>query len=205
MAENKKQDVRVIFKIIGFLAFIMLGYLGIRSYKNSVEKLKINQCTEEIIELVHNIHDAYQNQGNYGEFDYKIADKMKVYPKRMMRQGIMEPTNAYLGGVDVYYSSTYPDKNKSAFEVSFQGLSKMGCMALFRLGELEELGLIAVGAYASATPSGVLDEIYLDSKQADVKANNIFLAKGARYVADERAEKICGCKEDVCTVVWKFK
>lgn len=205
MAEDKKQDVRMIFKIIAFLAFIMLGYLGIRNYKLSVEKLKINQCTDEIIELVHNIHDIYRNQMDYGEFDYKVADKMKVYPKKMMRQGIREATNAYLGGVDVYYSSTYPDKNKSAFEVSFQGLSKMGCMALFRLGELEDLGLIAVAAYSNPTPSGVLDEIYLDTKQTDIKKNNIFIAKGARYVADDRAEKICNCKEDVCTVVWKFK
>lgn len=205
MAENKKQNVRMIFKIIAFLAFIMLGYLGIRNYKLSVEKLKINQCTDEIIELVHNIHDIYQNQNDYGEFDYKIADKMKVYPKRMIRQGIMEPTNAYLGGVDVYYSSTYPDKNKSAFEVSFQGLSQMGCMALLRLGELEELGLIAVAGYSSATPSGMLDEIYLDTKQADIKANHIFVAKSAPYIADERAEKICGCDDDVCTVVWKFR
>ena len=66
MAEDKKQNVRMIFKIIAFLAFIMLGYLGIRNYKLSVEKLKINQCTDEIIELVHNIHDIYQNQNDYG-------------------------------------------------------------------------------------------------------------------------------------------
>ena len=206
MAESKKQqDIRIVFKVGAFLAFIMLGYLGLRSYKQSVEKLKINQCTEEIIELVHNIHDVYNNQHDYGEFDYKVADKMKLYPRKMMRQGILEPTNAYLGGVDVYYSSTYPDKNKSAFEVSFQGLSSMGCMALFRLSELEELGLIAVGAYASATPSGVLDEVYMDTKQTDIKANNIFVAKGARYISDEKAKQICGCSEDVCTVVWKFK
>ena len=48
MAEMKKQDVRMIFKIGGFLAFIMLGYLGIRSYKQSVEKLKINPFISSI-------------------------------------------------------------------------------------------------------------------------------------------------------------
>ena len=43
MSGEKKQNVRMIFKVGAFLAFIMLGYLGIRSYKRSVEKLKINK------------------------------------------------------------------------------------------------------------------------------------------------------------------
>ena len=204
MAEKKKQDVRIIFKIGAFLAFIMLGYLGIRSYKLSVEKMKVNQCTDEIMELVQNIQDMFRGQHDYGEFDYKVADRMNVFPKRMRREGFREVTNAFYGGVDVYYSSLEPKRNKSAFEVSFQGLSSFGCMSLLRLN-LEEIGLIAVAGYASATPSGVLDEIYVDTKQGDIRSRNQFVGKGVQYLSDDKAKSVCACKEDVCTVVWKFK
>lgn len=205
MAESKqKQDVRIIFKVGAFLAFIMLGYLGIRSYKQSVEKLKTNQCTEQLMELVQNIQEAFRTQRDYGEFDYKVADRMKVFPKSMVREGFKERVNAYTGGVDLYYSSTSPESNKSAFEISFQGLSQMGCMALLRLN-LEDLNIIAVGGYPTATPSGVLDEIYLDTKQADIKGKNKFIGKGIQYLSNDKAKNACSCSEDVCSVVWKFK
>ncbi len=204
MAEMKKQDVRMIFKIGGFLAFIMLGYLGIRSYKQSVEKLKINQCTDQIMELTQNIQEAFRTQREYGEFDYKVANRMKLFPKSMIKEGFKEPVNAYMGGVDLYYSSTSEENNKMAFEISFQGLSKMGCMALMRLN-LDDLNIIAVGGYSTATPSGVLDEIYLDTKQSDIKSKNKFVGKGIQYLSDEKAKNVCNCKEDVCSVIWKFK
>ena len=204
MSDKKKQDVRVIFKIGAFLAFIMLGYLGIRSYKLSVEKLKINECTDEIIDFARNVQDAYRNQRNYGEIDYKTAEKLRLFPKKMKREGFKEFTNAFFGGVDIWYSSTSPENNNSAFEISFQGLSKFGCSSLMKLN-LEEIGAIAVGGYNKATPSGVLDEVYESTDQKDIKGYNIFKAKGIQYLANDKAEKACNCKEDVCTVVWKFK
>ena len=51
----KKQQVRLIFKLAAFGAFIMLGWLGIRNYKASVEKLKVNACIEELSEIILNI------------------------------------------------------------------------------------------------------------------------------------------------------
>lgn len=204
MADKKKKDVRVIFKIGAFLAFIMLGYLGIRSYKVSVEKLKINQCTDEIIDFARNIQDAFRNQRNYGEIDYKTAERLRLFPKKMKREGFREYTNAYYGGVDIWYSSKAPENEKSAFEISFQGLSQMGCIALLKTN-LEEIGAIAVAGYGNPTPSGVLDEIYETTTQAEIKGSNKFMAKGIQYLADDKAKKACSCKEDVCTVVWKFK
>jgi hypothetical protein len=204
MADKKKQDVRVIFKIGAFLAFIMLGYLGIRSYKLSVEKLKINQCTDEVMELAQNIQDAFRNQREYGEFDYKMAENMKLFPRKMRREGFSEMTNAFYGGVDVYYSSLDSVRNKSAFEISFQGLSSFGCKSLLRL-DLNGIGLIAAAGYSVATPSGVLDEIYPDTKQTDIRSRNQFIAKGIQYLSDDKVDGICNCKEDVCSVVWKFK
>ncbi|MBQ8751086.1 MAG: hypothetical protein IJZ30_05575 [Alphaproteobacteria bacterium] len=206
MSGEKKQNVRMIFKVGAFLAFIMLGYLGIRSYKRSVEKLKINKCTEEIISLVKNIQEAYFSSTDYGEFDYKTAERMKLFPSNMKREGFREVTNAYMGGVDVYYSSLTPDRNRSAFEVSFQGLSQMGCMALLRL-DLSNLNAIAVAGFATPTPSGVLDEIYVDTKPEEIKdRGRKFIARGIMYLSDEKAENACACKsKDECSVIWKFK
>ena len=104
---ENKQKVRAIFQIGGWLAFIMLGYLGIRSYKISVEKLKTNTCIEEIETLSRNIQMYFQSQRDYGEFNYKQAVDFKLIPQSMFRQGFKEATNAYLGGVDFFYSSFF--------------------------------------------------------------------------------------------------
>ena len=60
----KKQQIRMIFKLAAFGAFIMLGWLGIRNYKASVEKVKINACIDELSEIVMNVQDRFSN-GNY--------------------------------------------------------------------------------------------------------------------------------------------
>ncbi len=206
MSKTQKQNVRMIFKVGAFLAFIMLGYLGIRSYKRSVERLKINGCTEEIITFVKNIQEAYINGRDYGEFDYKTAERLKLFPSSMKKEGFREMVNSYFGGVDVFYSSLSPDNPKGAFEVSFQGISQMGCMALLRL-DLSNLNAIAVAGFATPTPSGVLDDIYVDTKPEEIKdRGRKFLARGIMYLSDEKAENACACKsKDECSVIWKFK
>ena len=81
----------------------------------------------------------------------------------------------------------------------------MGCFSLVKLFELIELNLIAVAGYSSPTAAGVLDEIYLDTKQEEVKKSNIFIAQGLRYISDDKVKRACSCKTDVCSVVWKFR
>lgn len=205
--KKKKQDVRAIFWVGGFLAFIMLGYLGIRSYRISVEKLKINQCREDLIEIVMNMQDKYRNQRNYGEFDYNKAVAMKIIPRRMFHTGIKDAVHSYMGGIDFFYSSLDEYSPYSAFEVSFQGISKMACMDLFKMDWGTNSGdtLIAVAAYTSPTASGQLDEIYPSMKQSDIKKKNIYMANDARFIADDKLEGICGCKNDQCSLVWKFR
>lgn len=95
---EKKQQVRAIFQVGAWLAFIMLGYLGIRSYKLSVEKLKTNKCIEEIETLSRGIQFYFQGQRDYGEFNYKQAVSFKLIPKDMFKEGFTEATNAYMGG-----------------------------------------------------------------------------------------------------------
>lgn len=131
----------------------MLGYLGIRSYKLSVEKLKTNKCIEEIETLSRGIQFYFQGQRDYGEFNYKQAVSFKLIPKDMFKEGFTEATNAYMGGVDFFYSSLTPgDKNK-AFEISFQGLSRYACVELVRMnwGSSDMSNLIAVAGYAAPT------------------------------------------------------
>ena len=209
MAEEKKSDIRVIFKVGAFLAFIMLSWLGIRSYKLSVEKVKTNACIEEIHNLSSNIRDAYANQkGDYGEIDYKIVEKLKLFPKSMLyKQGIKEATNAYLGGVDIYYSFISEDRRKGAFEISFQGLSSYACENLIKMDWGDQSGsmVIAVAGYNRATPAGPLEYIYPNMEQSDVKQRNIFIAKYAKNASADKVKNACLCKEDVCSVVWKFR
>lgn len=204
---EKKQKVRAIFQIGGWLAFIMLGYLGIRSYKLSVEKLKTNACIEEIETLSRNIQIYFQNQRDYGEFNYKQAVDFKLIPQSMFRQGFKEATNAYLGGVDVFYSSFAAFNDKKSFEISFQGLSSYACKELVRMNwdSGDMTNLIAVGGYAVPTPSGVLDDIYPSTPQESIKSRNIFKANEAPYISIEKLESICNCSENVCSVVWKFR
>ena len=122
MSEQKKQNIGLIYKLGAFLAFLMLGYLGIRGYKDSVEKLKIKGCSDEIRELMMNVQERFRTARDYGNLDYKQAASMRLFPKSLNKPGYSEPINSYNGGVDIYYSSTSPEVNNGAFEISFQGL-----------------------------------------------------------------------------------
>lgn len=205
MAVEKKQQVRLIFKLGAFGAFIMLGYLGLRSYKASVEKLRINACSDEIIELVMNIHDRLDVTGNFSGLDYNTAVSLNLFPRKMKKEGYREYINSYYGGVDIFYSPRDKDDKDKAFEISFQGLSQDGCIGLLRLNFDRTSGLIASAGYSVATPSGVLDEVYLGSKPEEIKKRNIFLENTAAYASDEQLEAACACKENTCSVVWKFR
>lgn len=199
----KKQQIRMIFKLAAFGAFIMLGWLGIRNYKASVEKVKINACIEELSEIVMNVQDRFSN-GNYAGFDYKRAVSLSIFPKRMFKPGYREAINAYLGGVDVFASSLSHNLPDRAWEISFQGLSQTGCMELLRLNMSKD-SVIAVAGYGKPMPSGVLDEIYIETKQEDIKPRNVFKGDVAPFMDDYRVKEICNCEEDYCSVVWKFR
>lgn len=204
---KSKQKIGTIYKIGGFLAFLMLGYLGIRSYKHSVEQLKTNGCIEEIGSLVANIQNAYLSQTSYKGLDYKSAVTMKLIPRKMFREGFNEATNSYIGGVDLYPSSLIDEDDNKAFEVSFQGLSSTGCVNLMRMpwDEGQNIAFIAVAGYPSATPSGVLDLILPATPQDEIKKKNIFKSSEVRLVGLDKIEAACACPQDTCTVVWKFR
>ena len=206
MTEQKKQNIGLIYKLGAFLAFLMLGYLGIRGYKDSVERLKINGCSDEIRELIMNIQDRFRGTRDYGTLDYKQAASMRLFPKSLMKDGYTEPVNSYNGGVDIYYSATSPEKNNGAYEISFQGLSQQGCVALMRLVLDDGTGqdYIAVAGYGTATPSGVLDEVYGDTPREKLK-KNVFKSTEVIYTDINLLKNACSCKELTCTVVWKFK
>ncbi len=199
----KKQQVRLIFKLAAFGAFIMLGWLGIRNYKASVEKLKVNACIEELSEIILNMNDKFVSS-KYTSLDYKIAANLGIFPKRMFKEGYREAVNGYLGGVDIFVSSLSKDIPDGAWEISFQGLSQTGCMELVRLN-LSGNSVIAVAGYGRPMPSGVLDEIYLETKQEDIKKRNIFKGNIAPFIDDYRLREVCNCEDEYCTVVWKFR
>lgn len=206
MAEQKKQNIGLIYKLGAFLAFLMLGYLGIRGYKDSVERLKIKGCSDEIRELMMNVQDRFRSARDYGTLDYKQAATMRLFPKSLIKPGYSEPINSYNGGVDIYYSSTTPEKNNGAFEISFQGLSQQGCIALMRLALDDGTGqdYIAVAGYGTATPSGVLDEVYIDTPREKLKKNT-FKSTEVLYTDVNLLKNACSCRDLTCSVIWKFK
>ena len=206
MATAQKQSVRAIYKVAAFLAFIMLGYLGIRSYKQSVDKLKSNNCIEEIVETVRNIQEGFRTSFNYKDLDYKRAVSLGLIPKRMFKEGFTEAVNSYMGGIDFYYSSWVEPFDSKAFEVSFQGLSPYGCITLLRLpwdsGQRESF--LAVGGFGIPTPSGVLDDVLVGTEAKDIRNPHIFLPQAALSASDEKIRMACDCIDNDCSVVWKF-
>lgn len=202
-----KQKIGTIYKVGGFLAFLMLGYLGIRSYRLSVEQLKTNGCINEIGDLVANIQNAYLSQTSYKGLDYNTAVKMKLIPKKMFKEGFSEAVNSYIGGVDLYPSSLNEEDDNKAFEVSFQGLSSFGCINLMRMpwDEGQNISFIAVGGYSNATPSGVLDLVMVATPQEQIKKNNVFKSSEVRLAGMDKIEAACNCPKDTCSVVWKFR
>ena len=73
MKATSKPKIGAIYKVAAFLAFIMLGYLGLRGYRLSAERLKTNGCIEEVGDLIRNIQYAYRNETSYDNLDYKTA------------------------------------------------------------------------------------------------------------------------------------
>lgn len=203
---NKTQKIRTIYKVAAFLAFIMLSYLGIRSYRHSVEKLKINACIEEVNELVGNIQRAYERQFSYKDLDYNTAVTLNLIPQRMFKPGYSDAINSFIGGVDMFYSSWEKIDDDKAFEVSFQGVSSEACKELMKIQWDAGLNtdFIAVGGYTNPTPSGVLDEILVNMKQEDIKSGNIFKGTDVRFASADKLERACDCKDRTCSVVWKF-
>lgn len=200
----KKQQVRLVFKLAAFGAFIMLGWLGIRNYRASVEKMRTDKCIEEIGEIVMNMQDKFSS-GRFNDLDYKLAAKLQIFPKSMFREGSKEALNSYMGGVDIFYSALSEGMYYSAWEISFQGLSQFACINLIKMN-WTNAQLVAVAGYGRATPSGVLDEIYPETIQDDIKQRNIFKGNLAPFIDEYRLEETCSCGgENVCTVVWKFR
>ena len=202
-----KQQLKIISFIGVFIACIMLGYLGMRNYKTSVEKLKINKCIEEITHIVMKIKDKYRNARNYADLDYQMAVQLNIFSPQMLKNDYGEALHSYKGGIDIYYSAISKTNENGAFEVSFQGLSSYACQNLIQI-EFNKYGgnmLIAVGGYSIAMPSGVLSEIYPEIKQRDIKENNIFISSEIKYISKEKLENICNCQKNTCTVVWKFR
>ena len=202
-----KQKIGMIYKVAAFLAFLMLGYLGLRGYRLSAEKLKVNGCIEEMSELIRNIQFAYRNEITYDTLEYSTAAKLNLIPKKMFKPGYSEAVNSYIGGVDMFYSSLWEEDDKKAFEISFQGLSRYGCGALMRMQWEggDDVSFIAVGGYSTPMPSGVLDTITPNTKQEDIKDRHIFRPSYVRYASDDRINEVCSCRDDTCSVVWKFK
>lgn len=204
--EQKKQKIGMLYKLGAFLAFLMLGYLGIRGYDDSVERLKIKGCSDEIRELMINIKERFASARDYGTLDFKQVSNMRLFPKSMNKQGYSEPINSYTGGVDIFYSATSPESGNTAFEVSFQGLSKTGCIALMRLTLDDGTGrdYIAVGGFGSLVPAGALDEVYPDTPKEKMK-KNMFKSTEVQYTDVKLLENACACKDLTCSVVWKFR
>lgn len=207
MADAKKPKIGMIYKIGAFLAFVLLGYLGIRSYKLSVEKLKINGCIDEIGQIFMNAQDVFKNQNNYKTLDYKSAVKFNIIPKKMFREGGRgEAFNSYGGGVDIFATPLLAANDDKAFSVSFQGITSYGCQELVRTSFSDNPDLIAVGAFPKATAADALDEVYSFTLQEDIKQKNIFLGSEAKYVSMDKLEKACACGRALtCTIIWKFK
>lgn len=203
----KGGDTRLIFKLGGFLAFIMLSYLGIRGYKASVEKLKINGCIEEVSELVRNVQYAYRSEYDYKTLDYERAVKMRLIPQKMFSRGEKDALNSFKGGMDIYYSSLHEKNDDKAFSVSFQGLSSNACKYLVTMpwDEGQNITMIAVGGFPIAQPSDILNRVYTMTKQKDIKSFNIFKSDYLSHVTMDELNRACSCQKNTCSVVWKFR
>lgn len=203
---QSQANAGTLYKLAAWLAFLMLGWLGIRGYKNSVEKLKTDMCIDQVLEIMHNVMGLYADKNDYGELDYKMAFTHKLLPDKMFKQDVNEARNPYGGGVDLFYSASSEDMHNGAFEISYQGLTSDGCKILLRTdwGRGEETTLIAIGGFPTAQPSGVLNDIYYGMKQSDIKNSHIFVGNEGHLVSTDKTDKACACSSDTCSVVWKF-
>ena len=231
---KKLESGRSMIEMLGVLAIIgVLSVGGIAGYSKAMNKFKTNKVADQVSMLVANIKTMYAQQNTYEGLSNETAISLGVVPDELVvktkdesNNEKTELLNSFNGPVFIFASDSTSDKDKKAFTIEFNNLSKEACITLATndWGSGYSSGLIALRAAGKSADEATekLKTVYIGNEgtpgRKEVKAegsnkgndNDVIATPGGQAGARvplsvTSAAVACGCSAgNTCSLQWKY-
>ncbi len=228
---KKLESGRSMIEMLGVLAIIgVLSVGGIAGYSKAMNKFKTNKVADQVSMLVANIKTMYAQQNTYEGLSNGTAISLGVVPDELVvktkdesNNEKTELLNSFNGPVFIFASDSTSDKDKKAFTIEFNNLSKEACITLATndWGSGYSSGLIALRAAGKSATEATdkLKTVYIGNEGTPGRAekkgeggndNDVIATPGGKAGARvplsvTSAAVACGCSAgNTCSLQWKY-
>ena len=228
---KKLESGRSMIEMLGVLAIIgVLSVGGIAGYSKAMNKFKTNKVADQVSMLVANIKTMYAQQNTYEGLSNETAISLGVVPDELVvktkdtnNKEKTELLNSFNGPVFIFASDSTSDKDKKAFTIEFNNLSKEACITLATndWGSGYSSGLIALRAAGKSATAATdkLKTVYIGNEGTPGRAektgeggndNDVIATPGGKTGARvplsvTSAAVACGCSAgNTCSLQWKY-
>lgn len=141
---NRAQESgRSMIEMLGVLAIIgVLSVGGISGYSKAMAKYKINQCLDQISNLIINIRSTFANQTDFTGATTANIISLGIATSDMLDATGANLVNPFNGAITVQPTAA----GAASFEISYAGLDTSACqnIALADWGSAASSGLISI-------------------------------------------------------------
>ena len=141
---NRAQESgRSMIEMLGVLAIIgVLSVGGISGYSKAMAKYKINQCLDQISNLIINIRSTFANQTDFTGATTANVIALGIATGDMLNAQGNALVNPFNGAINVQPTAA----GATSFEISYAGLDTSACqnIALADWGSAASSGLISI-------------------------------------------------------------
>ena len=195
---------RSMIEMLGVLAIIaVLSVGGIAGYSKAMTKFKTNKLAEEVATIVTNIKTLYAQQKSYEGLDNEAAYLMGILPEDL---GSYNSYQTNIFGGTIYLTASY-----NTFEIYYEGLPKETCISLATNNWTNTTDLIAIEATNISSWDLAEYTKVCNGKITHYNTNAtiaIACTGGSNIpipMPIETAIEACKCRDNDCTIGWKYE
>ena len=141
---NRAQESgRSMIEMLGVLAIVgVLSVGGISGYSKAMGKYKINQCLDQIANLIINIRSTFANQTDFSGATTANIIALGIATNDMLNAQGNALVNPFNGAINVKAT----DGGAASFEITYAGLDTSACqnIALADWGAAASSGLVSI-------------------------------------------------------------
>lgn len=141
---NRAQESgRSMIEMLGVLAIVgVLSVGGISGYSKAMGKYKINQCLDQIANLIINIRSTFSNQTDFTDATTANIIALGIATNDMLNAQGNALVNPFNGAINVQPTAA----GAASFEISYAGLDTSACqnIALADWGAAASSGLVSI-------------------------------------------------------------
>ena len=141
---NRAQESgRSMIEMLGVLAIVgVLSVGGISGYSKAMGKYKINQCLDQIANLIINIRSTFANQTDFSGATTANIIALGIATNDMLNAQGNALVNPFNGAINVKAT----DGGATSFEITYAGLDTSACqnIALADWGAAASSGLVSI-------------------------------------------------------------